>query len=74
MQKRVQHDNQKPVIPNLFRNLEFQNVKWSIAFVLVFLLFFSFFLQFLPVELSFQTADLIQDEDTVEMINFMLER
>jgi hypothetical protein len=35
MLKRVQHDKKKCVIPNLFRNLEFDNDNKSIAFVLV---------------------------------------
>jgi hypothetical protein len=35
MLKRVQHDKQEYVIPNLFRNLEFGNANESIAFVLI---------------------------------------
>jgi len=35
MVKRVQHDNKKYVIPNLFRNLEFGNDNKLIAFVLI---------------------------------------
>jgi hypothetical protein len=35
MLKRVQHDKEKCVIPNLFRNLDFGNDNKSIAFVLV---------------------------------------
>jgi hypothetical protein len=35
MLKRVQHDKKKPVIPNLFRNLEFNNDNKLIAFVLI---------------------------------------
>jgi len=34
MLKRVQHDNKKCVIPNLFRNLDSGNVNKLIAFVL----------------------------------------
>jgi hypothetical protein len=35
MLKRVQHDKKKTVIPNLFRNLEFNNDKQLITFVLI---------------------------------------
>jgi hypothetical protein len=35
MLKRVQHDRKECVIPNLFRNLEFDNDNESIAFILV---------------------------------------
>jgi|OpeIllAssembly_1097287.scaffolds.fasta_scaffold1106268_2 hypothetical protein len=35
MLKRVQHDKKKYVIPNLFRNLEFENDNKLITFVLV---------------------------------------
>jgi len=35
MLKRVQHDKKKCVIPNLFRNLDFDNDNKSIAFVLI---------------------------------------
>jgi len=34
MLKRVQHDKKKPVIPNLFRNLDFENDNKLIVFVL----------------------------------------
>ncbi len=35
MLKRVQHDKEKYVIPNLFRNLEFGNDNKLVAFVLI---------------------------------------
>jgi hypothetical protein len=35
MLKRVQHDKEEYVIPNLFRNLEFGNDNESIAFVII---------------------------------------
>ena len=43
MLKRVQHDKNKCVIPNLFRNLDFGNDNKSIAFVLVCLGSFPFY-------------------------------
>jgi len=44
MLKRVQHDEKKCVIPNLFRNLDFGNDKELIAFILIKIKMFFWFI------------------------------